>query len=374
MKKKVPSNSIFKSYLKPSNLYIGGKSRKEVDSGGKKIYKLSSNENLLGSSPKAIQAIKDHINSLSEYPDRVDKRLQAALSDFYKQELKVGQFLTANSGSEVLELIIRAFLGEGLEYITTNPMFKPYQMFSDKMGAKMVDVPLLAPNYALNATGILAAINDQTRLIFLTSPNNPTGTHIPKPILDNFIAQLPNHVVLVLDEVYFHYAEAADYTTALPYVKAGKQVIALNSFSKTYGLAGLRLGYAYTTPELAEYVQRLYKPFQINTLGLEAAIAALSDTDFLERTVSLVKKERVVLYKNLDRLGIKYWQSQANFVMFKTEMEAKKLVELLQKEGIMVRPVAGFGAPGCIRVTIGTAEANIAFITALEKILSTSIK
>ena len=131
--KEIKDKSIFKSHLKPSNLYIGGKSRKEIDSGGKKIYKLSSNENLLGSSPKALAAIKAQINNLSEYPDRTDKRLQEALAAFYKNELKVGQFITSNSGSEVLDLIIRAFLGEGLEYITTNPMFKPYQMFSDRI-------------------------------------------------------------------------------------------------------------------------------------------------------------------------------------------------------------------------------------------------
>jgi len=366
--KETKDNPIFKAHLKPSNLYVGGKSRKEIDSGGKKIYKLSSNENLLGSSPKALQAIRANVDNLAEYPDRTDKRLQEALAAFYKNELKVGQFITSNSGSEVLELIIRAFLGEGLEYITTNPMFKPYQMFSDRMAAKQVDIRLLDSDYSLNVEGVLGAINEKTRLIFLTSPNNPTGTYIPKSTLDAFIRQLPDHVILVLDEVYFHFAEAADYTTALPYVLAGKNVIGLNSFSKTYGLAGLRLGYAYTTPELATYLQRLYKPFQVNTLALEAGIAALSDTEFLHKTVTLVKKERLFVYEHLDRLGIKYWKSQANFILIKPEMDAKQLVELLQKEGIMIRPVAGFGAPGCVRVTVGTRAANAAFIGALEKV------
>lgn len=369
MKDKKNSISIFKDYLKPSDLYVGGKSKNEIDCGGKKIYKLSSNENLLGSSPMALQAIRDHIDSLNEYPDRTDQRLKEALSTFYKNELEAGQFITGMSGSEVLELIIRAFLGEGLEYIVTNPMFKPYQMFSEKMGAKMVDIPLVEPEYTLNIEGILDAINEKTRLIFLTTPNNPTGTYIPKTTLDDFISQLPEHIVLVLDEVYCYFSEAADYTTALPYIKTGKKVIALNSFSKTYGLAGLRIGYAYSTLEIAEYVQRLYKPFHINTLALEAAIAALSDTEFLEKTVSLIKKERTILYQNLDRLGMKYWKSQANFVLLKPKIDANQLVELLQKEGIMIRSVAGFGAPGCVRVTIGTKKANRAFIVALEKII-----
>lgn len=362
-------NPIFKAHLKPSNLYVGGKSRKEIDSGGKKVYKLSSNENLLGSSPKALAAIRANVENLSEYPDRTDKRLQVALSAFYKNQLQVGQFITSNSGSEVLDLIIRAFLGEGLEYITTNPMFKPYKMFSDRMAAKQVDVRLLDPDYTLNVEGVLSAINANTRLIFLTSPNNPTGTYIPKATLDYFISQLPDHVVLILDEVYFHFAEAKDYTTALPYVLAGKNVIGLNSFSKTYGLAGLRLGYGYTTPKLAAYIQRLYKPFQVNTLALEAGIAALSDTDFLHKTVTLVQKERLFLYEHLNRLGMQYWKSQANFILMKPTIDAKELVALLQQEGIMVRPVAGFGAPGCVRVTVGTREANTAFISALEKVL-----
>ena len=362
--------SIFKTHLKPSNLYVGGKAKNEIDSGGKKIYKLSSNENLLGSSPKALEAIRAQVNNLSEYPDRTDKRLQVALSAFYKNELQVGQFITSNSGSEVLDLIIRAFLGEGLEYITTNPMFKPYQMFSDRMAAKQVDVRLLAPDYTLNVEGVLSAINENTRLIFLTSPNNPTGTYIPKGTLDTLISQLPEHVVLVLDEVYFHFAEAKDYTTALPYVLAGKNVIGLNSFSKTYGLAGLRLGYAYTTPQLAAYIQRLYKPFQVNTLALEAGIAALGDKEFLQKTISLIQKERLFLYEHLDRLEMQYWKSQSNFILLKPTMDAKQLVELLQQEGIMVRPVAGFGAPGCVRVTVGTREANAAFIDALEKVLA----
>ena len=370
MKDKKAPISIFKSYLKPSNLYIGGKSKNEINSGGKKIYKLSSNENLLGSSPKALQAIRDHIDCLSEYPERTDKRLQEALSIFYENKIKAGQFITAMSGSEVLELIIRAFLEEGLEYIVTNPMFKPYQMFSDKMGAKMIDIPLVEPNYSLNVEGILDAINDKTRLLFLTSPNNPTGTYIPKATLNYLIDRLPTHVILVLDEVYFHFVEAADYTTALPYVQAGKKIIGLNSFSKAYGLAGLRIGYAYAIPELAEYVQRLYKPFHINILALEAAIAALTDTNFLEKTMTLVKKERDILYKKLDKLDLKYWKSQANFVLIKPKMDANELVELLQKEGIMIRPVASFGAPDCVRVTIGTSEANTAFIRALEKIIT----
>jgi len=144
----------------------------------------------------------------------------------------------------------------------------PYIMFSKKQGGKVIDIPLLAPDYALNVDEMLAAVTDKTRLIFLTSPNNPTGSYIPKADLDRLIYGLPDHVVVVYDEVYFQYADAPDFTTALPYIKEGKNVIGLNSFSKAYGLAGMRIGYAYSTPRIIKYISQLYKPFLLNTLKL----------------------------------------------------------------------------------------------------------
>ena len=367
------NNPLFKPYLKASNLYVGGKSLKEVDAGGKTIYKLSSNENLLGASPKAQQAIRQHIAHIGNYPDRTDIRLRQALETFYNGEIPAAQFITGNAGSEILEFIIRAFLEPGTEYIVCNPMFKPYQMFSDKMGAKMVDIRLREPDYTLDIDGILTAINSKTRLIFLTSPNNPTGTYLPKNILDTLIAKLPDHVVLVLDEVYYLFADADDYTTAVPYVQAGKQIIGLNSFSKSFGLAGMRVGYAYTTPTLATYIQSLYKPFMINQLSLEAAIAALSDHDFLKAVIHQVKKGREYLYGELDKIGIQYWKAQGNFILIRPEgFEEKDFEETILKEGIMVRPAGGFGAPGCIRVTVGTEEANRAFIAGLKTVLGKS--
>ncbi|MFK7810227.1 MAG: histidinol-phosphate transaminase [Saprospiraceae bacterium] len=362
-------NPLFKPFLIPSKLYIGGKSLKDIETGGKKIYKLSSNENPLGASPKAMEAISAEVKNIGLYPDNRDGKLREALQHFYKDELKAEQFITGNAGSEVLEFIIRAFLERDTEYIVTNPMFKPYQMFSDKMGAKMVDIRLKAPNYELDVEGIIDAINEKTRLIFLTSPNNPTGTYIPKDKLDRLIDQLPDHVVLVLDEVYYLFADADDYTTALPYVQSGKQVIGLNSFSKSFGMAGMRLGYAYTTPKLAEYIQCLYKPFMINRLGLAGAIAALSDQEFLQQTVDLVKSGREYIYAEMDKLGVRYWRSQANFILFDPPMADKEFETAILKEGIMVRPATSFGAPGCVRVSIGTEAGNRAFVEGLKKVL-----
>lgn len=364
-------DKIKNKFLKPSNLYVGGMTRDEVQEkiGDKTLYKLSSNENLLGASPKALEAIKSSAHLISEYPDRSDTRLRVALSKYY-EILESDHFICGNSGSEVLEVICRAFLAEGLEYIVSNPCFKPYQMFSEKLGATMIDIPLIKElNYKLDINGIVEAISDKTRIIFLTSPNNPTGTYIPRKDMYTLLDQLPDHIVVVYDEVYAKYTDAEDYAEASEFVNKGYPVIGLNSFSKLFGLAGLRLGYGYTTKEIADYMRRLYKPFILSTLAIEAGIAALEDKEFLEKTTKLVKTERQVIYKALDKLNIKYWESQANFIQIQPDGDADDLVEKLLMEGIMVRPVSGFGSPGCIRVTVGTVEANEAYVQALKRVL-----
>lgn len=363
------SPSLFKSYISQSNKqYKGGKSKpKNLE--GKTIYKLSSNENLLGSSPLAVEAIQKHIHSLHEYPEQKGESLQHALADYYKEELSPSQFITANSGVGIIDLIINAFLGEGLECIISNPAFSPYSRFALKVGAKVIDVPLVGDNLILDIEGITNAITDKTRIVWVCSPNNPSGTYIPKGQIDELVDKLPDHVLLVYDEVYRHFASAEDYTIGLPYVSRGKQVIAINSFSKAYGLAGIRVGYAYSTPEIASYVNHFRRPFFINTLSLEASKAALKDKEFIAKTKQNTKEGKAFLYSKLDQLAIKYWKSQTNFVMIKPDMDAKEFEAKMFLESVMVRPVAGFGAPGCVRVTIGTPEANEAFVRGLERIV-----
>lgn len=366
---KIEKITFFKSYLQEKEgQYKGGKSKDEVTYDGP-IYKLSSNENLLGSSPKALEAIRAHLHLLHEYPDRTDYRLRVALSEAYDQQLSPDQFFAANSGVGILQMIVHAFLGERLECIYSNPAFKPYPHFSGKVGATAIDIPLLGKEFRLDVEGILRAVNERTRIIWLCSPNNPTGSHIPKGDLEKLLAQVPDHVIVVYDEVYRQFATAPDYTTALPYVKASKNIIAVNSFSKAYGLAGMRIGYAYSSREIARYVSNTGRPFLVNTLGLEAAIAALQDDDFIHRTVDNINQGKAYLYPELDKLKVKYWKGQGNFFLLKPEMKDVDFEQKMLQHGVMVRPVAAFGAPGCIRVTIGTLEANKAFITALRSIL-----
>lgn len=359
---------IYKSYLKVNNPYKGGKTLAEIKSQSQKLYKLSSNENPIGASPKAIAAVQTAAHNLHRYPDRTDARLRTALADYYDNELKENQFVVANSGSETLELIIRAFMSEGHECIISNPTFLVYQMFAKWQGATIHDVPLLEPDFAVDVEAILAKINDNTRLVFLTSPNNPTGSYISKAVLDDLTDRLPSHVILVLDEVYFHFADAPDFTTAVPYVKTGKQIIGINSFSKTYGLAAMRIGYFYTTEKIADYIHQICKPFILNKLSLEAGIAALSDTGFIQATVDLVRTERAFMQTELEKIGVRFWPSQGNFILTKPPMDEKEFEMKMLDNGVMVRPVTAFGAPGCVRITLGDREANEACLAALRKV------
>lgn len=359
----------FKKHIQQKSDYKGGKSMDEVSQNGRKIHKLSSNENPLGSSPLAIDAIKKYTDSVHLYPERTGIRLREALVEFYEGQLSLEQFVTTNSGVANIELITRAFVDEDSECIYSNPAFGPYKGFPKRVGGIPIDIPLIGDNFVMNVSAILDAVNDKTRLIFITSPNNPTGTHLPKGQVDELIYNLPDHVVTVFDEVYYQYADAEDYVRALPYVLEGKNVIAVNSFSKAYGLAGMRIGYSYSTPEIASYLRKLRRPFMLNTLSQEAAIAALKDEDFIRSTVDHVHREKKYLYEELDRLGVKYWKTQANFILVYPHIPPVEFEEAMIAEGIMVRPVAGFGAEKGVRVTIGTHEANQAYIQALENIL-----
>ncbi|WP_435624630.1 histidinol-phosphate transaminase [Flagellimonas sp.] len=361
--------SIFKAHLEPKEVYKGGKNLpKHTD---KKIYKLSSNENPLGQSPKATEALIKAATNVAIYPDQTDIRLREALVADFDNQLEADQFICGNSGSEIIDMLLRAFINEGDEVIYSNPCFLPYSVFSRWYGAHLIDIRLREPDYSLDVEGILKAITPKTKVIFLTSPNNPTGTYIPKRTLDDFLNRIPKNIIIVFDEVYRHFADAEDYISALSYVKEGHNVIAINSFSKTYGLAGLRIGYCYTTSQIANYIRQIHKPFLLPLTSMEAAIGALNDTEFVAETVETVVEGRKFLEKEFERLRIAYWPSQGNFFIIDPPLPEFEFTDLLMNEGIMVRPVSQFGAHGKVRITVGTQEANEALIKAMEKISPT---
>lgn len=359
--------SLFKPYLNVKDAYKGGKPIK-ANKKGQKVYKLSSNENPIGTSPKAIKAIEKHLSNLHIYPDTTDIHLRKALVKYYNKQLALDQFVCAASGSELIDLIIRGFLQEGDEVIISTPCFVPYRMFSQWAGAKVVDIPLTV-SYELDVKGILKAINTKTKILFLTSPNNPTGSYIPKATLENLLKEIPSNIVVVFDEVYWHFADAPDYVKASNYLEKYPNIIAINSFSKTYGLAALRVGYAYMNIEIANYLRQICKPFLISKLSLEGAIAALEDDTFIKKTIEVIKTERKFIQNEFDKLHINYTPSQANFFLIDPPVSDLEFTELMRQEGIAVRPVKNFGAIGKVRISVGHREANLAMLNAFKKII-----
>lgn len=356
---------IFKPHIVQSGGYKGGKSLDEL-SKVHKIYKLSSNENVLGSAV-VNGDLSNH--QLNIYPNPTPDQLYQALERFYNYKLKADQFVAGNGGSDILQMLVMAFLDPATNCIISNPCFGPYKMFSQWMGAEVKDVPLKAPNFALDVEGILNAIDEQTRLLFLTSPNNPTGTYITTDELDRLIPHVPDHVLIVYDEVYYQYADQTDYSIGLPYVNSGANLIAINSYSKAYGLAGLRIGYAYSSVVIASYLRKVLRPFLINAISLSSAINALDNQTFIEQTTVVIAEQRQYLQEELDTLGIHHWKSQGNFILIKTELDENTLAQKMLDHHIMVRPAGNFGAPGCVRITIGDKEATEAVISALATIL-----
>ncbi|MEM6893556.1 MAG: histidinol-phosphate transaminase [Bacteroidota bacterium] len=358
--------SIFKPYLEPKEVYKGGKNIPNI--GHTKIYKLSSNENPLGASPKAIAALKQSLAQLDIYPDQTDIRLRKALVEDFEGKLQAEQFLCGNSGSEIIDMLLRAFINEGDEVIYSNPSFLPYSVFSRWYGGHPIDIPLKEPDYALDVEGILQAITPKTKIIFLTSPNNPTGTYIPRAVLEDFLERVPKNILIVFDEVYRHFADAPDYVSALEYVLKGYPVIGINSFSKTYGLAGLRIGYCYTTQQIAQYIRLIHKPFLLPLTAIEAGIGAVSDYAFISETVKTVQEGRVFLADAFERMNITYWPTQGNFFLIDPPIPEFEFTDFLMNEGVMVRPVSQFGAKGKVRITVGAQEANEVLVNALQKI------
>ena len=357
---------LFKNYFDNSVSYQGGKSRPVNTE--KKTYKLSSNENMLGNSPLVKKAISNCLDGLYEYPPPSDIVLREKISSFLGDPYSADQILTGNGGVNIIHVIVQAFLDSGLECIVPYPSFIPYFGMPTQMGAIIKKVPLKGPDYSLDIEAILKNVTPQTRVLWLASPNNPIGNIITQLELDTIMEAIPDHVLVVYDEVYHHYVTESNYARPTKHILKGRPILALNSFSKAYGLAGLRIGYAYTTIEVASYIRNFMRPFYINQLSQQAAMAALDDQEFVTKVVTLTNNEKIYLYKAFDDLGLQYWKSEANFILVKPTIPIQEFESKLAEQGIMVRSAAAFEAPNHIRITIGDRESNDALIRAIENI------
>jgi histidinol-phosphate aminotransferase len=346
--------------------YVPGKSIEEVQKefGRKEWVKLASNENLLGPSPKAIAAIRKELPNIYLYPEGPCTILRKALAE--KFALPERRVVISNGADNLILLIASAFVNEGDEAIMADPTFSVYTNVTQIMGGKPVKVRLKDFTHDLDT--MLKKVNRKTKLVFICNPNNPTGTTVPLDSFNSFLSRLPERVIVVLDEAYGDFVEDAFYPNGLDYVRERKQVIVLRTFSKVYGLAGLRIGFALGREDVVDCLNQVRDPFPVHRLAQVAAVAALKDEDHAVRSIQLVYEGKRYLYRELDRMGISYVPSQANFILVEFEKDSEEIFQVLLKEGIIIRPGKMWGYPTFARVTIGRMEDNRRFIQALKKI------
>ena len=328
--------------------------------------KLASNENALGPSPKAVEAIAKGLANLHRYPDGSCYYLAKDLAE--KIGVAPQELVFGNGSNEIIELIVNTFLSPGDVVITSHPTFLVYQKMVQARGGVNRVVKLADMHHDLDA--IAAAISDKTRLIFLDNPNNPTGTVFTPAQFEAFLARVPESVIVVLDEAYVDFVEPAIRMDARKYLNGSPAVVALRTFSKAYGLAGLRIGYGLMNREVAGYINRVRQPFNVNTLAQLGARGALADDDHYNKTYQLTKEGIAWLDGEVTALGCKVFPTQTTFFLIDVGMDCKKLYEAMLHQGVIVRPMAAYDYPSYIRITVGLPAENQRFVKALKKCLN----
>ncbi len=347
--------------------YKPGKPVAEVqrELGLTKVVKLASNENNLGPSPKAVAAMRAALGEVFRYPEGSGYYLVTALAE--KFGLSFDQIILGNGANDLAELVVKTFAGPGDNVVSGHPSFIMYRIAAMIMDADFRGIPLRDSRFDLAA--MADAVDERTKVVLIANPNNPTGTIVTRAEVEAFLDRVPGTVLVVLDEAYFDFVAAADYPDALDYVRAGRPVMAMRSFSKNYGLAGLRLGWGAAAPGTVAAMHRIRQPFNANSLAQVAGVAALSDDEHLARSREMVAAGREQLYRGLDELGVTYVPSEANFVLVELEREAAPVFEDLMRLAVVVRPMAGWGLPNALRVSVGLPEENDAFLGALATVL-----
>ncbi len=362
------------SHVRAIAPYVGGKPISEVARefglDESKIVKLASNENPLGMPESAKKAMAKAAEDLGRYPDSNGFDLKNALA----KKLNVPfEWITLGNGSnDILELTARAVAQEGDEVVFSKHAFAVYPLATQAVGGKAVEVPA-TKDYGHDLPAMLKAITPKTRLVFVANPNNPTGTFLPAKEIETFLEQVPSNVVVVIDEAYNEFLTPEQQYDAIAWVRKYPNVIVSRSFSKAYGLAGLRIGYGVAQNNITDLLNRIRQPFNVNSLAQAAAIAALADVEFLKKCYELNRAGYAQLTAAFEQMGLRYIPSSGNFVLVKVGDDvnagAKVNFELL-KAGVIVRPVGNYGLPEWLRISIGLPEENQAFIEALKKILN----
>lgn len=349
--------------------YVPGKPIDEVqrEYGLKDVTKLASNENPLGPSPRALAAIKERLSDLNLYPDVKSHNLLKALAEHLG--IRPEQLTVGNGADGLIMQTCLAYLDEQSEVIVSQSSFPVYDIYTHVMRAALVKIPLR--NFQLDLEAMLRAISDKTKLIFVCNPNNPTGTIVTAVEVEAFMDKAPKHVLIIYDEAYYEFVDSPDYPDSLRYIRDGHtNTMIMRTFSKIYGLAGIRLGYAIAEPKILAPLNRVKEPFSVNLLAQAAGVAALEDQAFLEKTVTTNHAGRIYLYGEFERLRLPYVRSHTNFVLVKIGPQATAVQEMLLDKGVIVRPCAGYDLPLFLRVTVGSETQNVRFIEALESTLA----
>jgi len=327
--------------------------------------KLASNENPIGPSPFALEALQRVLKELNRYPDGGGYELVRKLSQKFgvpREKIVIGA-----GSDDIIGMLTRALLLPGDQAIMPKPSFLMYDIMVRSASAESVCVPL--KNMALDLEEMAARINNQTRMVFLTNPNNPTGTFIGKSDFEGFLSRIPENVVVVVDEAYIEFVRDLNCAQGIDYAQAERPVVVLRTFSKAYGLAGLRVGYGIMPEPIAMLLHRVRQPFNVNTPAQAAAAAALDDKDFLEQSLNVVHAGLDFISKRLDSLNIRYFPTQANFMLIDVEKSADEIYNRLLRKGVIVRSMTSYGFPQYLRVSVGLPDENQQFVDALQDVL-----
>jgi histidinol-phosphate aminotransferase len=329
------------------------------------VVKLASNENPLGPSQDVLDSLAAVLPDLARYPDGSAYLLKNRLSEFLG--VQPSALTIGNGSNDVLEMLGRVFLSPGSESIVSQHTFVVYPLVTRAIGARLTVIP--AKDYGQDLDATLAAIGPDTRLVFIANPNNPTGTWINEEPLVAFLDQVPPQVLVVLDEAYFEYVNQSDYPDGVSLMTRYPNLIVTRTFSKAYGLAALRVGYAVSHPDIADLMNRIRQPFNVNSMSLAAAFAALEDQEHVDRSVALNNEGMAFLTAACDALGLAYIPSAGNFLTIDFGRDAMPIYEDLLRKGVIVRPIGVYEMPNHLRVTIGLAEENARFVEAVRSIL-----
>jgi histidinol-phosphate aminotransferase len=358
---------LIPDYIQGLAAYVPGKPIEEVEQDLKiHAVKLASNENPLGPSPKAMAAARQALGEANWYPDGGSKRLREVLALRYG--VRAEEVFVGLGSSEIIDLASRVLLRPGLTGITSEGSFALFAIAIRASGGKLVQTPMR--NYTFDLDAIAAAVTTETRVIYIANPNNPTGTAFGAAEFDVFLKKVPGDVLVVLDEAYTEYAERRDLPKAMEIFKKYNNLLTLKTFSKVYGLAGLRIGYGIGHPTLVAEMNKLRTPFNVTSVGQAAALAALDDAEHVRRSVEMNHAERARLFRRLQGMGLRPVASETNFLFIPTGANAKGMCDELLHEGVIVRPLAWMGFPDAIRISVGDPDENSKLLAAMAKVMA----